>query len=89
MQTFDKEVKVGKTQRYTWNVESFLGGDTLTSASVASELGLVTLSPCDIDGANISWFATGVSIGRDKLHVSYGTATQSDCDPLGVFVEEC
>ena len=89
MQTFDKEVKVGKIQRYTFDVTKWLAGDALISASATVEGLKVTVSACDISAGVIGFFATGVSVGRETVHLSYATSTQSDCDSVGIIVEEC
>ena len=89
MLTFDKEVKEGKTQRFEYDVSSWSSGAALISASAVSELGLVTLSACDISGGKIGFYATGASVGRDIIHVTYATISQSDCDNLSIYVERC
>lgn len=89
MQIYEKDVKVGKTQRYVFNVFNWLAGGSLISASVTSQNGGVTLSSCDISNGNIGFFATGAVPGWDVIHITYATASQSDCDQLSVFVGEC
>jgi len=92
---FDKELKLGKIQKYTFDVSSWLedekgiaAPDTLTNASAESVLGFCTVSPCQINQGFITFFATGVNLGNDIIRVSYATATQQDSDDLRLNVQK-
>ena len=81
----EKTLKVGKTERYTLGVREWLNGEPLTGAVLTGD-GKATLSPADIDGGDINWFATGVTKGACKIQVDYTTATRSDRQTVVVVV---
>lgn len=84
--TFEKLLKVGKKERYTLGVSSWLGSESLTSATVVACGSLLTINSSDYSGSTIGFFATGVAKGSSEVIVSYETATRSDSIKLKVVV---
>lgn len=80
-----KPVRIGKTERYTLNLNSWLNGEVLASATVTGDA-KATLSASDINGGVIGWFATGVEKGVSAVHVEYSTATRTDCQTIRIIV---
>jgi hypothetical protein len=81
----DKPVKVNQTERYTFGLANWLNGEALTGATLTGD-SLATLSPVDISGPVIGFFATGVTKGVSVVHVDYTTATRSDCATLRIVI---
>ena len=84
--TFEKLLKVGKKERYTLGISSWLGSESLTSATVTACGSLLTINSSDYSGSTIGFFATGVTKGSSEVIVSYATATRSDSIKLTVVV---
>ena len=86
---FQKQLRVSKTERYTFDLVAWLNGETIASAVVTSD-DKTTLSAADISGGIIGWFATGVTKGVSLVHIEYTTATRSDCQSLKIVViDDC
>ena len=84
--TYDKQLKVGKTERYTLGISSWLGSESLTFATVTACGSLLTINSFDNSGSTIGFFATGLVKGASEIIVSYATATRSDSIKLTVVV---
>ena len=80
-----KQLKVGHVERYTLGLSKWLNGETLTGAALSGD-GKATLSPVDITGDDVNWFATGLIKGACKITVDYQTATRSDSQTVIVVV---
>lgn len=83
---FDKQLKVGKKERYTLGISSWLGDESLTSATVTACGSLLTINSSDYSGSTIGFFATGATKGASEVIVSYATATRPDSIKLTVVV---
>lgn len=86
--SWEKPVKIGEKERYTFSLKSWLNGEALISCVVTPQEG-VTLSAVDIAGDPVcGFFATGVTKGVYKLRFDYATATRTDyvIIPLQVIV---
>lgn len=83
---YSKELKVGKKERYTLGISSWLGSESLTSATVVACGSLLTINSSDYSGSTIGFFATGATKGASEVIVSYATATRSDSIKLTVVV---
>lgn len=81
----EKPVRVTKTERYTFDLTAWLKGESIASATLTGDA-KTTLSPTDINGGVIGWFATGVEKGVSVVHIDYTTATRSDCQTLRIVV---
>ena len=76
---YDKRLKIGKTERYTFGLSAWLDGEALTSATVTPCGGGFTVGSSAIEsGATIGFFATGVTSGRYDVIFTYSTSTRSD-----------
>ena len=80
-----KQLKVGHVERYTLGLANWLNGETLTSAVLTGD-GKLTLSPVDITGDDVNWFATGLSVGVSSVTVVYSTATRNDRQVVKIVV---
>jgi hypothetical protein len=84
-----KQLRVSKTERYTFNLSGWLNGETIATATVTGDA-KATLSVADVSGGVIGWFATGVAKGVSLVHIEYTTATRSDCQTLRIIViDDC
>jgi hypothetical protein len=84
-----KQLRISKTERYTFNLYGWLNGETIATATVTGDA-KATLSVADITGGIIGWFATGVTKGVSLVHIEYTTATRSDCQTLRIIViDDC
>ncbi len=79
---WDKILKVGKTERYTYDVTEWLSGETLTSAQVTASGVNASISSVLIDGDTITFLATGLQVGTQELRVNFSTATRTDTSPV-------
>lgn len=84
--TYEKLLKVGKTERYTLGISSWLGSESLTSATVVACGSFLTINSSDYSGYTIGFFATGAAKGVSEIIVNYSTATRSDSIKLYVVV---
>jgi hypothetical protein len=85
---FDKPLAVGKTQQYTFTVPTtWLGNEVLTSALVESTG--VTVDSYSFSGNVVEFYATGLTVGRYKAHLSIDTANRSDCHTGLITVVSC
>ena len=80
-----KTLKIDKVERYTLGLKDWLNGEALTGAVLTGD-GKATLSPVDIEGDDVNWFATGVTKGACRITVDYQTATRSDRQTVIVVV---
>lgn len=85
---FEKPLRVGKVERYEFDLVNWLGGEALQSATVAPDA-KATLVTSDIDGTVIGFFVEGAAKGACKVHLNYNTATRSDCFTVIVIVLDC
>lgn len=75
---YDKRLKVGKTERYTFGLSEWLDGEAITSATVtACGAGINIGTTTSTDGV-IGFLATGVTVGRYDIIFNYQTSTRSD-----------
>lgn len=89
MIAWQKTLRIGKTDRYSVDVTNFADGQSITSATFASSLGLATIGATDIDGFIISALCTGVTSGTDIIDVDYSTSTRSDCLKSELVIRDC
>lgn len=87
----EKPLKVGKTDSYSLSVNAtWLGDETITSATVTVDNTYITDGTVTIVGNVIYVFLTGVlASGGVEVHFDYTTETRSDCDYIVVTVEDC
>jgi hypothetical protein len=83
---YGKQLKVGKTERYTFGLSAWLGGDTLTSATVTPCGAGVTIGGTTTTGGEVGFLVTGVSGGIISLIIDYATATRSDSTVVQLMV---
>lgn len=83
---YEKTLKVGKVERYTYGLAAWANSEALTSATVTPSAE-VTLSAADINGSTIGFYATGITAGLASIEIEYATATRSDCVIVQVKVE--
>jgi len=76
---YEKQLKIGKVERYTLGIGAWLNGESIASATVTASAG-VTVGAVDFSGETVGVLLTGVSLGRVSLVFNYTTATRSDSD---------
>lgn len=90
MATFERKLKVTKTDAFQINVAEWLAGEVILSLSVSDQSGLTTVGSNQIDGALLSVLLTGVVTGNAEIHFTYSTATRSDCaETIVKVIEDC
>jgi len=82
---YEKQLKIGKVERYTLGIGSWLNGESIASATVTASAG-VTVGAVDFSGETVGVLLTGVSLGRVSIVFNYTTATRSDSDKHQVDV---
>jgi hypothetical protein len=82
---YEKQLKIGKVERYTLGIGAWLNGEAITSANVTASAG-VTVGAVDFSGETVGVLLTGVSLARVSLVFNYTTATRSDSDKHQVEV---
>ena len=84
-----RPLKVGKTTRYSYTLDSeALAGESVTSHTVSVDA-LVILGTTSVTGNTIYFYLTGVAAGNSKVELEWSTATTSDCADIGIQVEDC
>lgn len=78
MAVYEKQLKVGKKERYTLGLSAWLNGEPITSATVTACGSFLTVDSYDVDGDVIGFFATGDARGGAEIIFSYSTTTRSD-----------
>lgn len=86
MATFERKLKVSKTDAYVLDVSDWASTETITSLTVADDTGLTTVGASQIDGTNLEVLLTGVSVGSAEIHFQFTTATRSNCSKETVKV---
>jgi len=86
MAVYEKQLKVGKKERYTLGLSAWLNGETITSATVTACGSFLTVDSYDFSGDVIGFFATGVARGASEVIISYTTATRTDSQKHNVVV---
>ena len=86
MAVYEKQLKVGKKERYTLGLSAWLNGETITSATVTACGSFLTVDSYDFTGDVIGFFATGVARGAPEVIFSYTTATRNDSQKHNVVV---
>lgn len=81
---WEKAVKVGKVERYTFGLSEWLNGEELVTASVTCDNEFASISAVTIDNQQqlISLLAAGVQPGTQELRLNYTTSTRSDTSPI-------
>ncbi len=82
---YQKQLKVGKVERYTLGIGSWLNGEAITSANVTASAG-ATVGAVDFSGETIGVLLTGASVARVSLVFNYTTANRSDSEKHQVDV---
>lgn len=78
MAVYEKQLKVGKKERYTLGLSKWLNGEPITAATVTACGSFLTVNSFDVDGNVIGFFATGNARGGAEIIFNYSTATRSD-----------
>lgn len=81
---WDKALKVGKVERYSYGLSEWTNGEQIETASITCSNQFATISAVSIDNNAqlISFLATGVAVGTQQLRVNFSTLTRSDTSPL-------
>lgn len=88
---FEKRLVVGKTDTYTYTVNTqWLGSETITSHTVTVD-GKVTKNSSGVTDNVIGVSLTGVSTGASEIHFDYTTSgNRTDCKTIIlVLVDNC
>lgn len=83
---YEKQLKVGKTERYTYGIGSWLNGEAIASASVVACGDRFTIESDDFSGSAIGFFAQGVAKGSAEVIITYTTATRTDSAKARIVV---
>jgi len=86
---FQKSLTVGKTDRYSVDLENWLDSQVVIDSTISSVGALTTESATTISGSIVSWLITGVTSGVETYDINYSTATRSDCIKVQLRVEAC
>ena len=90
MSTFQRPLKVGKIDNFTFTLSSgYLNGETIESVSVTSESSNLQIGAIVFNEAVISFFCTGVSEGSAQVHFDWTTATRSGCEAHVIVILPC
>ena len=89
MQTFDRPLKVGKTDNYTLSMSAqYLDSELIASATATSaDESILTVGAVQHDGELISAFCTGVAAGEAEIIFEWTTATRSGGERAKVKIE--
>ena len=87
--TWAEPLKVGRSDRYSVDITSWLDGQSIASATITASIGYVTIGSVAIDGNIISATFAGVSLGVEVFDVAYETATRTGCIKAQLLVEAC
>lgn len=79
MATFERELKVSKTDSYEIDVGGWLSTEAVTSLTVTESTGNATVISSEIAGALLQVLVLGVAEGNAILTFEYATATRSNC----------
>lgn len=89
MQAFSKILKVGKENRYSFDLTVFLAGQTIETASITTDSANLTIGSTNIDGNIASALFTGVAAGRATIDFEYSTESRSACTKVQIVIAEC
>ena len=79
MSTFERKLKVTKTDAYEIDVSSWAGVEAVIIDGITDATGFASIVASEVSGSVISVLLNGVSVGRAEIHFEYSTATRSDC----------
>jgi hypothetical protein len=86
MSTFERKLKVTKTDAYELDVGSWANGEAVIIDGITDAAGFTSVVASEVSGSVISVLLNGVSVGRAEVHFEYSTATRSDCNVAYVNV---
>lgn len=86
MSTFERTLKVGKTDAYSLDVSEWANSEDLISFSASDSTGSLTIVSSEIDGTELQLLVTGLAIGTAKVEMEFATATRSDCTIVNIRV---
>jgi hypothetical protein len=86
MSTFERKLKVTKTDAYELNVSSWAGVEAVIIDSVTDATGFTSIVGSEVNGSTISVLLNGVSVGRADVLFQYSTETRSDSHMASVYV---
>ena len=79
MATFERKLKVSKTEAYEVDVSSWAGAESITSLIVTESTGNATVVSSEVQGSLLQVLVTGVIVGDAILTFEYSTTTRNDC----------
>ena len=83
--TFPKELKVGKTDRYSVELMDWLDGEEVLGNCVVECLNnKASLIQSGVSGSKIIMLISGMGAGEEKLKISYSTADTGRSDEIEV-----
>lgn len=88
MATFQRKVKVGKTESYELDDSAWAASEVILSLTVLNPDNKVTIGATTFSGGLMSVTVTGVTVGNAILHFEYTTATRSRCSEVTVRVAD-
>lgn len=91
MASFDKKLKISKTDTYTYTVrKEWLGDETITSHSVYVDTKLINNNSSVIDNV-IGVSVTGVAAGGSVVHFEWATSGgRDDCENVILkVIDDC
>ena len=89
MQAFSKVLRVGKENRFSFDLSSFADQQVIEGATISTASANLSIGSTSIDGNIASALFTGVTAGRAIVEVEYLTATRSSCNKVQLVIAEC
>ena len=87
---YQRQVKVGNTEAYKFNVSSWSSTEDISTFTATHDGGLLSVISSSFEGAQLSFLVTGIAIGTAEVHLSFTTATRSNCVSVEIdVIEEC
>lgn len=85
----EKPLRVGKRERYEVDLNNWLDGEALVSATVEPDAKAAFIGMPDLAAGVIGFFIEGVTRGNCTVHLNYATATRTDCYTVFINVTNC
>ena len=85
----EKPLRVGKRERYEVDLNNWLDGEALVSATVEPDAKATISGAPDLTSGVIGFFIEGAERGSCAVHLNYSTATRTDCYTVFINVTNC
>lgn len=89
MQVFSKVLRVGKENRFSFDLSSFADQQLIDGATISTASANLSIGSTNIDGNIVSALFTGVEAGRAIIDVEYSTVTRGSCSKVQIAIAGC